>query len=58
MFYTGKDKKIEWRGPVSVHSGQLFLVDGIIAVPVGKAVPENWVGKTVKVTVELVEEVS
>lgn len=59
MHYTGDKKEIEWAGEVIVTQGQMCVLeenkDGVpfIAVAAGMLVPENWVGKRVRVTVKL-----
>lgn len=59
MHYTGDKKEIEWRGEVIVAQGLMAVLDEnkdgkpVIAVSAGKLIPENWVGKRVRVTVSL-----
>jgi hypothetical protein len=61
MHYTGSKKEIYWKGEVIVAQGQMCVLeenkDGVpvVAVGAGKLIPENWVGKRVRVTVKLEE---
>lgn len=61
MHYTGTKKEIEWKGEVIVAQGQLCVLAendrgvGVVAVGAGKLIPENWVGKRVRVIVKLEE---
>jgi hypothetical protein len=56
--YVGKESKVEWVGKVEVTQGQFCVVveheDGhpVIAIGVGRVVPENWLHERVKITVE------
>jgi hypothetical protein len=58
MFYEGTDKKIEWTGRMEQNEGRPFLaVEKVyLALGTGGIVPENWQGKRVRLTVELLEE--
>jgi hypothetical protein len=56
--YVGNKSKVEWVGTVQVTQGQLCLVveseDGepMLAIGLGKVVPDNWLHERVRVTVE------
>jgi hypothetical protein len=65
MKYEGPDSKIEWEGTTEfILAGEpvralvsLVVEDGKgrkwLALDAGKLVPDNWAGKRVRVTVEL-----
>jgi hypothetical protein len=65
MKYEGPESKIDWTGktliiPHPVHGYNEIVVmvetnEGvpILALAAGKLIPDNWVGKRVRVTVEL-----
>jgi hypothetical protein len=65
MRYIGEDGKVDWVGKTGVElilgkkamvlncensSGEVF-----IAIATGSLVPSNWLGKRIKVTIELQE---
>jgi len=65
MQYYGQPAISIWTGTIVAHPAVQGLVlhvedrDGKpvpIMISVGKVVPENWIGKRVKVTAELIEE--
>ncbi len=65
MQYHGKENKIDWTGKTRivqhpVHGKACIVVVAendqgtpVLNIDAGKLVPDNWVGKRVKVTVEL-----
>jgi hypothetical protein len=65
MIYEGTENKVEWAGKTSIQShpetGLATIVlmlendkgTPVLAIAAGKIVPDNWVGKRVRVTVEL-----
>jgi hypothetical protein len=65
MKYEGPDAKIDWTGTTEIiQAGEpprmlvsLFIEDDKgrkwLALDAGKIVPDNWVGKRVRITVEL-----
>lgn len=65
MYYEGKDNKLDWEGKTSIvenpNPGNACVViiaengrgTPVININAGKLVPDNWVGKRVRITVEL-----
>lgn len=65
MRYAGDDNKIDWTGTTEViravnpaRNLVSLMVENdagkkVLAIDAGKVVPDNWLGKRVRITVEL-----
>jgi hypothetical protein len=62
MRYVGTDNKIEWEGDTNVvtrpnpSTVMVSLTTKHILMDTGTLIPRNWIGKRVKVTIELINE--
>lgn len=59
MYIDANVRKVVWEGEVHAR-GMLFFVDteagGKLALTLGSVCPENWQGKRIRVTVELLDD--
>ena len=60
MRYEGDEKILAWQGKMEIHQGKPFLFvvndkgeDVHFAIFTGMLVPENWIKKNVKISIEL-----